>query len=179
MHFQTKDLEEIFAEERIAFAKGAVTETVQHPPEPKETLTQKIDKILIHPLLGLPIFLILMWLLFQLTFTVGSVPMEWIGMFFEALAGGVKHLLGNNELSKIIADGALAGVGAIVMFLPNIVILFFGIAEGKFSRHSGYAVRQVVIHSHVIRLDPCVARHGRFSLVVRIVGFNISLDANV
>ena len=124
----TKDIDEIFSDERVAFAKGAVTETVRRPPRTSETLTQKMDKILIHPWLGLPIFLVLMWALFQLTFTLGGVPMEWIGELFALLAKGVRNLLGDNDFSKVIADGALSGVGAVVMFLPNIIILFFGIA---------------------------------------------------
>ena len=124
----SNDLEEIFADERVAFAKGAVTETVRRPAKNKETLTEQMDKILIHPLLGLPIFLLLMWGLFQLTFSLGSIPMEWIEELFALLAKGVKNLLGDNDLSSVIADGALSGVGAVVMFLPNIVILFFGIA---------------------------------------------------
>jgi ferrous iron transport protein B len=121
-------MEEIFSDEKVAFAKGAVTETVRRPPPPRETITQKIDKILIHPLFGLPIFLLLMFALFQLTFSLGAVPQEWIGDLFALLAKGVKNILGDNELSKVIADGALSGVGAVVVFLPNIVILFFGIA---------------------------------------------------
>lgn len=124
----SNDLEEIFADERVAFAKGAVTETVRRPAESKETLTEKIDKILIHPLLGLPIFLLLMWGLFQLTFSLGSIPMGWIEQLFALLATGVKNFLGDNNLSRVITDGALPGVGAVVMFLPNIMILFFGIA---------------------------------------------------
>ncbi|MCK5845416.1 MAG: ferrous iron transport protein B, partial [Victivallales bacterium] len=124
----TTDMEEIFSDERVAFAKGAVTETVRRPSLNRETATQKIDKILIHPLFGLPIFLLLMMMLFQLTFSLGSIPQEWIGDFFALLAKGVRNLLGDNTFSKVIADGALSGVGAVVMFLPNILILFFGIA---------------------------------------------------
>jgi len=124
----TKDMEETFSDERVAFAKGAVTETVRTPPSTRETLTHKIDVILIHPLFGLPIFLLLMLTLFQLTFSLGAVPQEWIGDLFALLAKGVRNLLGDNNFSRVIADGALSGVGAVVMFLPNILILFFGIA---------------------------------------------------
>ncbi len=128
LHFNSKDIEDIFSDEKFSFAKGAVTGCVKQKISTSATLTDKIDKILIHKIFGLPIFLFLMWGLFQLTFEIGSIPMDWIDAFFAKLIDLTKEFLGDNELSSIIGDGAIAGVGAVVLFVPNIVILFLGIA---------------------------------------------------
>lgn len=128
LHYGTKNVEDIFNDEKIAFSRGAVTETVKQKLDNKKTLTEKFDSILIHKFFGLPIFLFLMWGLFQLTFEIGSIPMDLIDSFFAFVIDSTKQVLGDNEISSIIADGAIAGVGSVILFLPNIVILFFGIA---------------------------------------------------
>jgi ferrous iron transport protein B len=128
IHYDSKDLDDIFNDEKIALAKGAVAETVQFEQIKKHNLTDKIDSLLMHKFVGLPIFLFLMWGLFQLTFEVGSIPMDWIDAFFAALIDATKAFFGHTELASVIADGAIAGVGAVVLFLPNIIILFTGIA---------------------------------------------------
>ncbi len=128
LHYDTKDLDDIFNDEKIALAKGAVAETVRFEKVHKQSLTDKIDSLLMHKFIGLPIFLFLMWGLFQLTFEIGSIPMDWIDTFFSLLIAGTKSFLGDTELASVIADGAIAGVGAVVLFLPNIFILFLGIA---------------------------------------------------
>ena len=128
LHYETKDLDDIFNDEKLAQSRGLVQETVTYTSSDTETLSDKIDHILMHKVIGLPIFLFLMWGLFQLTFEIGSIPMDWIDSFFASLIDGTKATLGDNELSSVIADGAIAGVGAVVLFLPNIIILFFGIA---------------------------------------------------
>ncbi|MCU7800730.1 MAG: ferrous iron transport protein B [gamma proteobacterium symbiont of Lucinoma myriamae] len=128
LHYDTKDLDDIFNDEKLALAKGAVLETVQFEKQVKTTFTDKIDSLLMHQFVGLPIFLFMMWGLFQLTFEVGSIPMDWIDAFFALLIDATKSFLGDTELASVIADGAIAGVGAVVLFLPNIFILFLGIA---------------------------------------------------
>jgi ferrous iron transport protein B len=94
----------------------------------EKTLTEKIDDILINKYFGIPIFLFLMWGLFQLTFEIGAIPMDYIDQFFSALGDKARDIFGNGELGSVIADGMISGVGAVVMFLPNILILFLGIA---------------------------------------------------
>ena len=128
LHYDTKDLDDIFNDEKSALAKGAVAETVKFNKEITQSFTDKIDALLMHQFVGLPIFLFMMWGLFQLTFEVGSIPMDWIDAFFALLIDGTKNFLGETELASVIADGAIAGVGAVVLFLPNIIILFLGIA---------------------------------------------------
>jgi len=128
LHTGKKDIQEIFADEHFSFAKGAKMEVISTKSMRATNITQKIDNLLIHPYLGIPIFLFLMWTLFQLTFTIGSIPMDWIGAGFDWLSSETKAILGEGILGSVVADGILGGVGAVVSFLPNIIILFFGIA---------------------------------------------------
>lgn len=128
VHYNTKDLEDIFNEEKNAFAKGIATEVCTSKKPTSQDFTSKLDAILIHKFFGIPIFLFFMWALFQITFEVGNIPMDMIDAFFASLIDSTKNILGDNEFSSMIADGAIAGVGAVVLFVPNIVILFTGIA---------------------------------------------------
>lgn len=171
LHFGTKNLEDIFTDEKFSFAKGAVTETVKDTTNIKEkTVTDKIDSILINKFLGLPIFLFLMWGLFQLTFELGNIPMDIIDAFFANLIDSTKEVLGDNELSSIIADGAIAGVGAVILFVPNIVILFLGIA---LLETTGYMSRVAFL------LDGFFHKfglHGK-SFIPLVTGFGCSVPA--
>jgi len=128
LHGDSEDIEEIFAHERLAIAKGLVAETTKSDKKQAHTLTDKIDRFLIHKYVGIPIFLFFMWSLFQLTFEIGSIPMEWIDMGFVALGEAIGEHIPSEWLRSLIVDGIIAGVGAVIMFLPNIMILFLGIA---------------------------------------------------
>ena len=170
IHYNTKNIEDIFNDEKFAFARGAVTETVVQKIMEQKTLTEKVDAILIHKFFGLPIFLFLMWGLFQLTFEVGTIPMDIIDAFFGNLISGTKSVLGENEISSLIADGAIAGVGSVVLFLPNIVILFFGIA---LLETTGYMSRVAFL------LDGFFHKfglHGK-SFIPLVTGFGCSVPA--
>ncbi|MBU3015562.1 ferrous iron transport protein B [Poseidonibacter lekithochrous] len=170
IHYNTRNIEDIFNDEKFAFAKGAATETVKQKISTKKTLTEKIDGLLIHKFFGIPIFLFLMWGLFQLTFVLGNIPMEMIDAFFASLIDSTKEVLGDNEISSIIADGAIAGVGAVILFLPNIVILFFGIA---LLETTGYMSRVAFL------LDGFFHKfglHGK-SFIPLVTGFGCSVPA--
>ena len=170
IHYDTKDVQEIFSQERASFAKGAVMETLSFQKSIARNMTDTIDAILIHRILGIPIFLFLMWALFQLTFELGSIPMDYIELFFTSLSAYAKTVFGVGELGSLIADGALAGVGAVVMFLPNIVILFLGIA---LLETTGYMARVAFL------LDGFFHRfglHGK-SFIPLVTGFGCSVPA--
>jgi len=170
LHHETKDVGEIFAEERASFSKGAVMEAVTSKKSVSQNVTEKIDRLLIHQIFGIPIFIFLMWALFQLTFKLGSIPMDWIDTFFVSLGNYAKTIFGDGELGSMIADGAIAGVGAVVMFLPNIVILFFGIA---LLETTGYMARVAFL------LDGFFHRfglHGK-SFIPLVTGFGCSVPA--
>jgi ferrous iron transport protein B len=171
LHFNTKDLDDIYSDEKNAFAKGIVTEAVTfNQPVEKITTTDKIDAVLLNKFIGLPIFLFLMWGLFQITFELGNIPMAWIDAFFALLIDAVKGFLGNTELASVIGDGAIAGVGAVILFLPNIIILFLGIA---LLETTGYMSRVAFL------LDGFFHKfglHGK-SFIPLVTGFGCSVPA--
>ena len=170
LHNNTKDLDEIFADEHFAFAKGAKMEVMSVEGMKAKNLTQKIDNLLINKILGIPLFLFFMWTLFQLTFELGSVPMDYIDAAFGWLGEQVKLVLGEGELSSLIADGMIAGVGAVIMFLPNILILFVGIA---LLETTGYMSRVAFL------LDGFFHKfglHGK-SFIPLVTGFGCSVPA--
>ena len=170
LHSNTKDLNEIFADEHFAFAKGAKMEVMSVAGMKAKNLTQQIDNLLINKFLGIPLFLFFMWGLFQLTFELGSIPMDYIDLVFGWFGDLAKSVLGQGELGSLVADGMIAGVGAVVMFLPNIIILFVGIA---LLETTGYMSRVAFL------LDGFFHKfglHGK-SFIPLVTGFGCSVPA--
>jgi len=170
LHNNTKDLEEIFSDEHFAFAKGAKMEVMSIKSMKAKNMTQKIDNLLINKILGIPLFLFFMWALFQLTFELGSIPMDYIDAAFGWLGDQAKFILGDGELGSLVADGMIGGVGAVIMFLPNIIILFFGIA---LLETTGYMSRVAFL------LDGFFHKfglHGK-SFIPLVTGFGCSVPA--
>jgi len=172
LHHDTDDIKEAFAEEYVAFNRGIVAEVVTTKKEIKEekTVTEKIDSILIHPLYGIPIFLFLMWGLFQLTFVLGAVPMDWIDGFFGWLGDTIGATIKDDDIRSLVVDGLIAGVGAVVLFTPNIIILFIGIA---LLESTGYMARVAFL------LDGFFHKfglHGQ-SFIPLVTGFGCSIPA--
>lgn len=171
LHHDTDDVKEAFAEEYASFNRGIVAEVLkQEKQEEKKTLTQKIDSVLIHPIAGIPIFLFFMWSLFQLTFEIGAIPMDYIDAFFGWFGDVIGATISNESVRSLVVDGIIAGVGAVVLFVPNIVILFVGIAllEG-----TGYMSRVAFL------LDGFFHKfglHGQ-SFIPLVTGFGCSIPA--
>ncbi len=161
--------DEILAK-RFNFIKNLIQQCVKIEEIKEKTTTEKIDSILMNKFIGLPIFLFLMWGLFQLTFTLGEIPMDYIDTFFSSFIDVIKNIIGDNQLSSLLGDGVIAGVSAVVMFLPNILILFLGISllEG-----TGYMSRVAFL------LDGSFHRfglHGK-SFIPLVTGFGCSVPA--
>ncbi len=172
LHHDTDDMKEALAEEYFSFNRGIIAEAVKVKPKApmKKTTTEKIDSVLIHPIFGIPIFLFFMWSLFQLTFEIGSIPMDWIDAFFGWFGEVVGSTIGNDEIRSLIVDGVIAGVGAVVLFVPNIVILFVGIA---LLESTGYMSRVAFL------LDGFFHKfglHGQ-SFIPLVSGFGCSIPA--
>jgi ferrous iron transport protein B len=172
LHHNSNDVKEAFAEEYYSFNRGIIAETVTSVKDDvaELTLTEKIDNVLIHPLFGLPIFLFFMWGLFQLTFELGSIPMEWIDGFFSWFGDVVGATISNDDVRSLIVDGLIAGVGAVVLFVPNIIILFIGIA---LLESTGYMSRVAFL------LDGFFHKfglHGQ-SFIPLVTGFGCSIPA--
>ena len=172
LHHDTDDMKEALAEEYFSFNRGIIAEAVKIKLKAptKKTTTEKIDSVLIHPIFGIPIFLFFMWGLFQLTFEIGSIPMDWINAFFGWFGEAVGSTIGNDEIRSLVVDGVISGVGAVVLFVPNIVILFVGIA---LLESTGYMSRVAFL------LDGFFHKfglHGQ-SFIPLVSGFGCSIPA--
>ena len=171
-HHETKNIKEIKANEYMAIARGIRMETVKcniHKAKRKD-ITRKIDEILIHKYWGIPIFLFFMWGLFQITFKLGAIPMEWINSGFMAFGEVIGSFISHDGLRSLIVDGMISGVGAVVMFLPNIVFLYIGIA---LLETTGYMSRVAFL------LDGFFHKfglHGK-SFIPLVTGFGCSVPA--
>ncbi|MGL1902210.1 MAG: ferrous iron transport protein B [Fibrobacterales bacterium] len=166
----TKDMLEIFHEERYAFAKGATLETVKVDAKIGTTITEKIDSLLIHKVFGLFIFLGFMYGLFEITFTLGAVPMDYIDALFSWFGDTIGGVITNDAVRSLIVDGIIAGVGAVVMFLPNIIILFIGIA---LLENTGYMSRVAFLLDGLFHK---FGLHGK-SFIPLVAGFGCSVPA--
>jgi ferrous iron transport protein B len=170
-HHETNSIEEVINNEYNAIARGISLEIVKYKDGNKlNNLTKQIDNILIHKYFGIPIFLFLMWTLFQLTFTLGAIPMEFINGLTSMFGSFVGEYISNSFIRSVIVDGVIAGVGAVLSFLPNIVILYFGIA---LLETTGYMSRVAFL------LDGFFHKfglHGK-SFIPLVTGFGCSVPA--
>ena len=170
-YYETKNLKDIQAREHFSIAKGIQTETVIcKRNKMRKNRTQKIDAVLINKYMGIPIFLFLMWGLFQLTFEVGSIPMDWIESAIGILGETVGENISNETFRSLIVDGIISGVGAVLLFLPNIVILYIGLA---LLETTGYMSRVAFL------LDGFFHKfglHGK-SFIPLVTGFGCSVPA--
>jgi len=165
-----EEIEIAITGDRNAFIRGALAETVVFPKEMQETLTDRIDAILINRMLGLPIFFAIMWGLFQFTFKLGEAPMGWLEKCFEFLAMIMIKIIPEGYLQSVIVDGIIAGVGGVLVFLPNIILLFLGLA---FLEGTGYMARAAFVVDKVMHK---VGLHGK-SFIPMITGFGCSVPA--
>ncbi len=171
LHHDTDDIKEAFAEEYASFIRGILAETVKiTKPQRERTLTEKIDSILIHPVFGIPIFLFFMWALFQLTFELGTVPMDYIDAFFGWLGETLGSTIKNDDIRSLVVDGLIGGVGAVVLFTPNIIILFIGIT---LLETTGYMSRVAFLLDGLFHK---FGLHGQ-SFIPLVTGFGCSIPA--
>ncbi|MDR3301526.1 MAG: ferrous iron transport protein B [Spirochaetaceae bacterium] len=119
-----KDSEIIISEQRYGYIHGAVSEAVTIQRKDTITMTQAVDKIFMHRMLALPIFIVVLWLIFQLTFSIGAYPQEWLETFFSFLSGFLTSHIPAGLLRSLLVGGIISGVGGVLSFVPLIVILF-------------------------------------------------------
>lgn len=176
-----KHLEDIFndspniviADRRYGFISGACQEAVRSTVETRHDMSDRIDAVLTHSMLGLPIFAVLMFLVFFMTFQIGKYPSDGLEWLFAFLKEAVYkfwpegHML---PLRSLIADGILGGVGGVVVFLPNILLLFLGIA---FLEDTGYMARAAFIADRAMHR---MGLHGK-SFIPMLIGFGCSVPA--
>lgn len=164
------DPELIAADRRYGFVAGIYRDSVRSIRKSRKDMTEKIDSVLADRVLGFPIFLLMMWLTFQLTFVLGVYPMSWIDSGFNYLGGFMISVLPDSWLRSLIVDGIIGGVGGVVIFLPNILFLFLAIA---FLEDTGYMARAAFIMDKVMH---AIGLHGK-SFVPMLIGFGCTVPA--
>ncbi len=155
---------------RYGFANGVARMCVKKSRVVRFDLTSKIDNFLTHPILGLLIFGIFMWMTFQLVFTVGSPLMGLIELGVESFASIISSILPDGFLKSLIVDGIINGVGGILVFLPNILLLFLVIG---FLEDSGYMARAAFVTDNIMHK---MGLHGK-SFIPMLVGFGCTVPA--
>ena len=163
--------EEVVANARYAYINGLMAEAVKRPDVEKETTTDKIDRIVTNRFLSLFIFIFVMFLLFHLTFTIAT-PFcdfidEWFAWFGEYLAGAV----GNEILGSFLQDGIIGGVGGVIVFLPQIILMFLFLS---ILEDSGYLARAAFTLDKV--MHSIVGLHGK-AFIPMILGFGCGVPA--
>jgi len=164
------DIESAITDEKYGFIAGALRETY-HAGEKEDTrATQVIDTFVTHKLWGFPIFLLLMFLMFEATFQIGIYPMKWIEAGVAALGGWISGAMADGPLRDLLADGVIGGVGSVIVFLPNILILYLCIS---FMEESGYMARAAFIMDKIMHR---IGLHGK-SFIPLIMGFGCNVPA--
>ncbi|MHC4069424.1 MAG: ferrous iron transport protein B [Planctomycetota bacterium] len=163
----------VIADRRYGFISGACQETIKSTVELRHNISDMIDAIATNRIFGLPVFLILMYVVFQLTFTLGSYPMGWLEHFFEWSGGAIAGLWpagSESWLKSLLIDGVIGGVGGVIVFLPNILLLFLVISVLE---DSGYMARAAFVMDRIMHK---IGLHGK-SFIPMLIGFGCSVPA--
>lgn len=165
-----EDVSSIIAAEKYGFISGALADTLETPTLNHADRTHVIDAVVTNRLFGFPFFLAVMFFVFWFTFTVGSYPQDWIQTGVDWLAAMVNDNMPDGPLKDLLANGIIGGVGGVIVFLPNILILFFFIS---FMEDSGYMARAAFIMD---RLMHKIGLHGK-SFIPLVMGFGCNVPA--
>ena len=164
-----RDAEIVITEQRFAYLRGLLRETVTRKEE-KRTVTEKIDSVLLNRFLGLPIFLFILWGVFQLTFALGEIPKQWLASFFSLLGDAAASVIPEGILRSFVIDGLINGFGSVLSFIPIVIILFIFIS---LLEDSGYMARTAFIMDKFLHL---FGLHGQ-SFLPMMIGFGCSVPA--
>ncbi len=160
----------VMTDYRYGFVAGIVKEVLKTVSEHRIDRSRQIDQILTNRLLGLPVFIFFIWAMFQLTFTLGAYPMEWIDIGVGWLGRQAGMWLPAGILNDLIVNGVIAGVGSVIIFFPNILVLFFCIAIFE---DTGYMARAAFLMDKVMHL---IGLHGK-SFIPMLMGFGCNVPA--
>lgn len=164
------DIQHDITNGRYGFVRGALQETYLSDYSQLSAKNHKIDHLLTHKIWGLPIFILSMYLMFQLTFTLGEYPMMWIESGVGMLAEWVSNIMQEGMLRDLIVDGVIAGVGGVLVFLPNIVILYLCLSVME---DTGYMARAAFIMDRLMHI---IGLHGK-SFIPLVMGFGCNVPA--
>lgn len=157
--------EEVIADARYAYIDGLINECVKLPENRQLTLSEKIDKVVTNRILGIPIFLIIMWVVFQVTFTIGAPFQDLLDAGFTALGDAVTAGMGENMISSLLVEGVIGGVGSVLSFVPQIILLFLLLS---LLEDSGYLARAAFVMDRV--MHKVLGLHGK-AFIPMILGF--------
>ena len=164
--------ESAIVDAKYAFIQGALAETYEkyQAERPRRTLTDKIDALVTNQWAAFPLFILLLWFIFWATFTLGQYPMDWIDAGVAWLGEKVGTLLRDGWFKDLLVDGVIAGVGSVLVFLPNILILYFFIS---ILEDSGYMARAAFITDKLMHK---IGLHGK-SFIPMVMGFGCNVPA--
>ena len=167
-----EDSETAIMDAKYGFIHGALSEASYATGQNKDTyqMTHLIDRVITNRYLGFPIFIAMIWLMFETTFSLGQYPMDWIEAAVGWIGGAVSSYMPDGPLKAMIADGIIGGVGSVIVFLPQILILYFFIS---FMEDSGYMARAAFIMDKIMHK---MGLHGK-SFIPLIMGFGCNVPA--
>ncbi len=165
-----EDVTSAISADKYGFIQGALRETMDGSLEKEEKSTKIIDTFVTNKLFGFPIFLIVMWVMFWATFQLGSYPMEWIESLVSWISGLIGEYMTDGPLKDLLLDGIIGGVGGVIVFLPNILILYAFIS---FMEDSGYMARVAFIMDKLMHK---MGLHGK-SFIPLVMGFGCNVPA--
>jgi ferrous iron transport protein B len=162
--------ETIITDAKYGFIDGALKETYKEPKKDKRESKRRLDDVLTHKFWGFPIFMFFMWFMFQATFTIGSYPMNWIDTGVHWFSAWLHNQMTAGALRDLLIDGIIGGVGGVIVFLPNILILFFFIS---LMEDTGYMARASFIMDKLMHK---IGLHGK-SFIPLLMGFGCNVPA--
>ena len=162
--------ETVIAGARYGFIAGALGETFTPGTVDKNSKATRIDRIMTHKIWGFPIFLLLMWVMFQATFSLGEIPAGWMESGVEWLGEWVSGVMPEGSLRDLLVDGVISGVGGVIVFLPQILILFFFIS---LMEDTGYMARTAFLMDRFMHR---IGLHGK-SFIPLLMGFGCNVPA--
>ena len=165
-----EDSEQAITEAKYGFISGAMLETFTDNHQDKEVFTRVVDNIVTHKFFGFPIFFIFLYIMFWVTFTVGQYPMDWMEWGVGQIATLVENYMPDGILKDMTIDGIIGGVGGVIVFLPNIMILYLFIS---LMEDSGYMARAAFIMDKIMHK---MGLHGK-SFISLIMGFGCNVPA--
>jgi len=160
--------ETLISDAKYGFIAGALKETYKNTNKQKPH--KDLDRILTHKTWGFPLFFLFLWITFQATFVLGSFPTQWIGSAFQWFGDIIRTGLPDGPVKNLLTEGIIGGIGSVIVFLPNILILFFFLS---FMEDSGYMARAAFIMD---RLMHKIGLHGK-SFIPLIMGFGCNVPA--
>ncbi|MCX6347625.1 MAG: ferrous iron transport protein B [Actinobacteria bacterium] len=162
--------EVLIAEARYGFINGALREAIVDKNDNDMPLSDRVDKVIINKILGLPIFIFIMWIMFQVVFKLGNYPVNWLTIGLNKLSGFLNAVIPGSLLKSLLLDGIIGGVGGILVFTPKIMLLFIFIT---ILEDSGYMSRGAFIMDRIMHK---IGLHGK-SFIPLLIGFGCTIPA--